>query len=137
MSVILFDARYLAAATKKLKSYFRQGSATRQKRLRPWPSSLIPRVNRRFRMSDQVNKFLGDSPGRTLVKLIVVSLIVGFVMKVFGWQPMDLVYNIRHFILDIWHTGFSALGQFGNYLLLGASIVIPIYIILRIFNYRR
>ncbi len=88
-------------------------------------------------MSDQVNRFLGDSPGRTLVKLIVVSLIVGFVMKVFGWQPMDLVYSIRHFILDTWHTGFAALGKFGDYLLLGASIVIPIFIILRLFNYRR
>ncbi|MGO4565416.1 DUF6460 domain-containing protein [Rhizobium sp. 2YAF20] len=88
-------------------------------------------------MSDQVNRFLGDSPARTLVKLVVASLIVGFVMKVFGWQPWDLVENIRRFILDLWHSGFAALGKFGDYLLLGASIVIPLYIILRVFNYRR
>lgn len=88
-------------------------------------------------MADQVNRFLGDSPARTIVKLIVVSLVVGFVMKVMGWQPMDLVYSIRHFVLDIWHTGFAALGKFGDYLLLGATIVIPIFIILRIFNYNR
>ena len=31
-------------------------------------------------MSDQVNRFLGDSFARTLIKLVVVSLIVGFVM---------------------------------------------------------
>ncbi len=35
-------------------------------------------------MADGINRFLGDTPGRTLVKLIVVSLIVGFVMSVFG-----------------------------------------------------
>lgn len=88
-------------------------------------------------MSDQVNRLLGDSPARTIVKLIVVSLVVGFVMKVFGWEPMDLVYNIKHFVLDIWHTGFAALGKFGNYLVLGATIVVPIFIILRLFNYNR
>ncbi len=27
-------------------------------------------------MADGINRFLGDTPGRTLVKLIVVSLIV-------------------------------------------------------------
>ncbi|TCL75522.1 DUF6460 domain-containing protein [Rhizobium sp. BK251] len=88
-------------------------------------------------MSDQVNRFLGDSPGRTLVKLVVVSLIVGFVMTVFGWAPMDFIYGIRDFILDLWHRGFSALGRIGDYLLLGATIVVPLFVILRVFSYRR
>lgn len=88
-------------------------------------------------MSDQVNRFLGDSLGRTIVKLVVVSLVVGFVMTVFGWAPMDLVNSVRNFILEIWHRGFSALGSVGNYLVLGATIVIPIFIILRLFSYRR
>lgn len=88
-------------------------------------------------MSDQVNRFLGDSLGRTLVKLIVVSLIVGFVMKVMGWRPLDLIEAARRFVLDIWHTGFAALGSFGDYLMLGATIVIPLFILFRLLNYRR
>jgi len=88
-------------------------------------------------MSDQVNKFLGDSLGRTLVKLLVVSLIVGFVMTIFGWTPYEIVYGIRDFIREIWYRGFSALGRVGDYLLLGATTVIPIFIIIRLFNYRR
>jgi len=88
-------------------------------------------------MSDQVNKFLGDSLGRTLVKLVIVSLIVGFVMKFFGWRPLDFLYGVRRFLTDLWHSGFAALGEFGDYLVLGASIVIPLFIILRLFNYRR
>jgi hypothetical protein len=88
-------------------------------------------------MSDQVNKFLGDSPGRTLVKLIVVSLIVGFVMKVFGWHPYDLVEGLRRFVTDLWRSGFAALGRFGDYFVLGATVVIPLFVILRLFNYRR
>ncbi|EJT02837.1 DUF6460 domain-containing protein [Rhizobium sp. CCGE 510] len=88
-------------------------------------------------MSDQANRFLGDSIGRTLIKLIVVSLIVGFVMTVFGLTPWNIIYGFRDFILEIWHRGFSALGSVGNYLILGATIVIPLFVILRLFSYRR
>lgn len=88
-------------------------------------------------MSEQVNRVLGDTPGRTLVKLIVVSLVVGFVMAVFGLDPWDIVYGIRNFLLDLWHQGFNALGRVGDYLILGATIVIPIFVILRLISYRR
>ncbi len=88
-------------------------------------------------MSEQMNKLLGDSPARIVVKLVVVSLIVGFVMKVFGLRPLDLVDSVRYFLLDLWHTGFAALGQVGDYLLLGATIVIPAFILLRLLSYRR
>jgi len=88
-------------------------------------------------MADGVNKFLGDSPGRVIAKLLVVSVIVGFVMAVFGWTPYGILYTARDFILDLWHSGFAALGRLGDYLLLGAAVVIPVFIILRILNYRR
>ncbi len=88
-------------------------------------------------MAERVNRLLGDTPGRTLVKLIVVSLVVGFVMAVFGLDPWDIVYSIRNFVLDLWHQGFHALGRVGDYLILGATIVIPIFIILRLISYRR
>jgi hypothetical protein len=88
-------------------------------------------------MSDGINKFLGDSPLRVLVKLVVVSILVGFVMTVFDWYPADILYAIRNFLVDIWRTGFAALGRVGDYLLLGAAVVIPIFLILRLLNYRR
>ncbi len=88
-------------------------------------------------MADNVNRFLGDSPGRVIVKLIVVSLIVGFVMTIFGVDPIDILDGIRDFIRNVWERGFSALGRVGDYLLLGATIVIPLYIILRLLSYRK
>ncbi|MBO3758874.1 hypothetical protein J5J10_15640 [Ciceribacter sp. L1K23] len=87
-------------------------------------------------MSDSVNRFLGDTPGRTIVKLVVVSLIVGFIMAVFGVVPADILYSIRNFILDLWHTGFAALGRIGDYLLLGATVVIPVFIVIRLMSSR-
>lgn len=88
-------------------------------------------------MADGVNRFLGDSPLRVLVKLLVVSIIVGFVMAVFGWTPYGILYTVRDFVFDLWHSGFAALGRVGDYLLLGAAVVIPVFIILRVLSYRR
>lgn len=88
-------------------------------------------------MSDGINRFLGDSPLRVLVKLVVVSILVGFVMTVFDWYPQDIYYGIRNFLRDLWHKGFAALGRVGDYLLLGAAIVIPAFLILRVLSYRK
>lgn len=88
-------------------------------------------------MTDPVNRFLGDTPGRTLVKLIVVCLVVGFVLAFFGYTPDNIVGSIRYHFLDIWYNGFVALGRVGNYLLLGAIVVIPVFIILRLLSFRR
>lgn len=88
-------------------------------------------------MADGVNRFLGDTPGRVLVKLILISLIVGVVMSAFNWSPYDVLWGIRDFVLRLWNMGFSAFSRFADYLILGAAIVIPAFILLRILNYRR
>ncbi|MGO4837487.1 DUF6460 domain-containing protein [Rhizobiaceae sp. 2RAB30] len=84
-----------------------------------------------------LTRFLGDAPGRVLLKLVVVSFIVGLVMSAFGWSPMDVVYGIRDFFLRIWNMGFAALDTFVGYFLLGAAVVVPAFIILRLMSYRR
>lgn len=84
-----------------------------------------------------LNRFLGDSPLRVILKLIVVSFLVGLVMSAFGWSPFDVFYGIRDFFLDIWNLGFQAFDRFFGYLLLGGAIVIPAFILLRIASYRK
>jgi len=85
----------------------------------------------------QVNRFLGDSIPRTIVKLIVVSILVGMVMNVFNIYPLDIVFAFRDFIVNLWEKGWAALGRFGDWLILGAMVVIPVFILLRLLNYRR
>jgi len=82
-------------------------------------------------------RFLGDSPLRVLLKLLVVSFLVGLVMAAFGWSPMDVLYGIQKFFLDIWNMGFRAIDRVLGYILLGAAIVVPAFIILRIASYRK
>ncbi|MBB4101521.1 DUF6460 domain-containing protein [Allorhizobium borbori] len=88
-------------------------------------------------MSEQFNRFLGDTPARTLVKLLLVSLVVGFVMAFLGIFPADILDGLHRFFLGLWYRGFEALGEVWRYLALGATVVIPVFIILRIISYRR
>ncbi|KXF78675.1 hypothetical protein ATN84_02505 [Paramesorhizobium deserti] len=88
-------------------------------------------------MSDRINRFLGDTPARVIVKLVLVSLVVGVVMHTFDWSPYDLLWGVRDFFLQLWNMGFSAIVRFADYLLLGAAVVIPAFILLRIISYRR
>ncbi len=84
-----------------------------------------------------ISRFLGDSPLRVLLKLLVVSFLVGVVVSAFGWSPLDIVNWIEDTVLRIWHMGFATMDRFLGYLLLGAAIVIPCFVILRLLSYRR
>jgi hypothetical protein len=84
-----------------------------------------------------LTSFLGDSPLRVFLKLLVVSFLVGVVMSAFGWSPFDVLQWIEDTVLRIWHMGFATVDRFVGYLALGAAIVIPAFIILRLLSYRR
>lgn len=84
-----------------------------------------------------LTRFLGDSPVRVLLKLIVISFLVGIVMSAFGWSPFDVLYGVRDFFVDLWRMGFRAVDRFLGYFLLGAAIVVPAFLILRLLSYRR
>ncbi|MGN6550591.1 MAG: DUF6460 domain-containing protein [Pararhizobium sp.] len=88
-------------------------------------------------MSGRATRFLGDTTGRTLVKLVVVSFIVGVIMSALDWYPVDVFYAARDFLEHLWHTGFAALGRFGRYLALGAMVVVPVFLVVRLANLGR
>ncbi|WP_274630116.1 DUF6460 domain-containing protein [Arvimicrobium flavum] len=83
-----------------------------------------------------LTRFLGDSPLKVLLKLVVVSFLVGLVMSAFGWTPLDIVYGIQALFERIWNMGFATLDRFLSYMLLGAAIVVPLFLIIRITRFR-
>jgi hypothetical protein len=88
-------------------------------------------------MSGGVTRFLGDSPFRVLIKLIVVSLLVGMVLAFLDWSPWDVFYWFADTMRAIWDFTFSTFDRFTSYLLLGAAIVVPVFFLLRLLSYRR
>lgn len=87
--------------------------------------------------SSNLDRFFGGPPVRVVVQLLVLSLIVGFVLNHFDLTPLDLIDFIKRSILALWRQGFAALGEFGNWLVIGAVIVVPIFLITRLFASRR
>lgn len=88
-------------------------------------------------MLRSINSLLGDTPGRVIIKLLVFSILVGVVMTLLGWTPMDVVWKIIHFFTSLWSMGFSAFEKLFNVIVVGAAIVVPIFIIMRILSWIR
>jgi len=87
-------------------------------------------------MSNAVTRFLGDSPLRVAIKLTIVSVIVGMLMSVFGLRPWDVIDAIIGFFERLWNLGFAVVYDSLEYLLLGAAIVVPLFLVIRLLSYR-
>ena len=87
-------------------------------------------------MSQPLTRFLGDTPTRVAVKLIVFSLIVGVIMSALGWSPSTIYNGVIRFFQRLWELGFDAIYNSLEYFLLGAAIVVPAFILIRLLNMR-
>ncbi len=84
--------------------------------------------------NDTMTKVFGGSPLGVLVRLILVSILVGVVLSALGLDPFDIVHSVERLIRSIWNMGFDAVRWLWRYFLLGAVIVIPIWLIMRAVN---
>ncbi|MGH6864747.1 MAG: DUF6460 domain-containing protein [Methyloceanibacter sp.] len=79
-----------------------------------------------------MERFFGGNPALVLVRLIILSLIVGVVLAALGFSPYDIIQNIRDLAARIYDMGFAAVEKAIRYFLLGAVIVFPIWIVMRL-----
>jgi hypothetical protein len=79
-----------------------------------------------------IARILGDTPGRVLVRLIFLSFVAGVVMAALGLEPYDIVDSVRRFVEGIWDMGFAAVERAFRYFLLGAVVVVPLWILVRL-----
>jgi hypothetical protein len=83
-----------------------------------------------------VQRFLGGSPGGVLVKLIFLSLVVGGLMSLLGLTPQALFEGVWRMVRSVLDLGFGALGEVGGWLVTGAIVVVPLWLLLRLFDRR-
>lgn len=84
-------------------------------------------------MSDNsLSRFLGGSPAQVILRLVFLSFVVGIVLSALNLDPIDLVHMAVDFVERLWNMGFQALGRLGNYLVIGAIVVIPIWLVTRL-----
>jgi uncharacterized protein DUF6460 len=84
--------------------------------------------------NETVSRFFGGQPLAVIGRLILLSILIGFVLHAFGFDPLNILNSIRRLIENIWNLGFDAIHWLWRYFLLGAVIVIPIWLIARMVN---
>jgi L-cystine uptake protein TcyP (sodium:dicarboxylate symporter family) len=80
---------------------------------------------------DLMERFLGGSPLAVIMRLIIISIVAGIALKAAGFDPRDLLDSIPRLIQAIYDLGFGWVRTVVEYFLLGAVIVIPVWLILR------
>ena len=83
-------------------------------------------------MANGVNRFIGGSLLGVLVRLVLLSVLIGVVLSVLGLDPRNIIESLRRLVLTFWDMGFEAFEWLWHYFLLGAVIVIPIWLIVRL-----
>ena len=79
-----------------------------------------------------VTRFFGGSPARVVVQLVVVSFVVGVILSALGVSPYDIVNGLTRLVQRVYDMGFGAVEWIVRYFLLGAVIVVPIWLISRV-----
>jgi len=90
----------------------------------------VPRGNRSG--NGLLGRFLGGPPLSVLLRLVLLSILVGFILSAVGLDPLDILHSIETLILRIKDMGFDAVRWAWRYFLLGAALVVPIWLIIRL-----
>ena len=88
-------------------------------------------------MSNRVDSFLGDTPIRTIIKLAVISFVVGVILSVLNITPFEVWDSIKRFVVNLYELGFDALSRIAVYFIYGALVVVPIFLVLRLMKMGR
>jgi Family of unknown function (DUF6460) len=81
--------------------------------------------------------FLGGSPLSILVKLVFLSLLVGALLAFLDVTPADLINRLIRMLRSIFGLSFDAVRDIGRWILYGAMIVVPVWIVVRLFKSAR
>lgn len=90
----------------------------------PYPSQTPPRSG--------IERFFGGNPGGVIVRLVLLSLVVGFAMSVFGFDPQDVVNGAIRLVRDTMRDGIGVFRDIGAYIVTGAVLVVPIWLLIRL-----
>lgn len=84
--------------------------------------------------SQTERRFMPPGFGRTLLKLLIASLIVGLLMRLFGVTPRSLVANFGENVEKLFNHIVYVAGWAFDYVILGAVIVLPIWLLVFLFD---
>ena len=79
-----------------------------------------------------LDRFFGGPPLIVVLRLVAVSILVGILMEALDLRPLDLVDSAVRFARELYATGFGTIERIGRYFMLGAVVVLPIWLFSRL-----
>ena len=80
---------------------------------------------------DYVQRFFGGPP-LAVIGRILLSILVGVILAAIGLDPWNIIDSVRRLVWHLWNMGFDAVRWLWQYFLLGAVIVLPIWLLVRL-----
>jgi|SRR5580704_2256102 hypothetical protein len=81
---------------------------------------------------EQVYRFFGGPPLAVAGRLVLLSILVGVILAAIGLDPWNIIESVQRLIQQVWNMGFDAVRWLWRYFLLGAVIVLPIWLLVRL-----
>ena len=92
----------------------------------------VQQGNRNPMANDVVSRFLGGPPLSVLARLALLSIVVGVILSAIGLDPWNILRSVENLIREVWDMGFDAVRWLWRYFLLGAALVLPIWLLVRL-----
>lgn len=87
--------------------------------------------------NEKLQQALGGSPGSVLLKLALLSLLVGVVLAAFGMTPWGFFHFVRDLFENLFGSGIEALHRVSGYIVSGAMIVLPLWLLIRLLSAKK
>jgi len=83
-------------------------------------------------MNERFKRFIGGSPVSVIFRLLILSILVGFLFEVIGLNPLNILDSFEFLITRIREMGLDTLRWLAHYVVLGAVVVIPVWFVMRL-----
>jgi len=80
------------------------------------------------------NTLFGGNPMGVILRLVLLSIVVGIVLSAMGITPHNLFSRLDDLIRHLYYLGFDAIDWILGYLVLGSIVVVPIWLVARLFG---
>ena len=80
------------------------------------------------------NTLFGGHPFGVLIRLVLISIVVGIILSALGITPRNLFYHLDILARRLYDLGFGVFENIFGYLVLGAIVVVPIWFVARLFG---
>jgi hypothetical protein len=73
--------------------------------------------------------WVGTGVAAMVVRLAVISLVVGVVLSALGFTPSNLFERLNFLARRIYDLGFGSIEWLAQYMVVGAMVVVPIWLL--------